>query len=659
MPESLDVWEGLERQRVAVLGNEGIDDFKAVADTAALATDLDVVIVPYHGALSAGRIEELRRRCPRARLVAWLATHEEALLNAAVAEGFDDAVVGRVQLRRRLAATAHEVALLNAVATQSAAHEGLVSFILEIAASTELSRVLRVAVVRLSELFGMDRVSVVLTKSEEQVAFVVMEAERGLLDNIAISLEDYPELQEVMRRREPLVITDTVSDGLLNGVRAKMERANAPPRAALLFPLIRNDAVVGVLFLRSKRPIARVDERLVTMGRLIASVTSVAIGNALEYDSLLSEQQALLRQKARVDEQMADLRQFSDFFEQANDGIVVTDARGAIRYTNATASAVLGSSADEVRGRPFVDLVSPATQPLAEAALRGDSAGDAHGYVDLAIPTADGGHVIISAAMRRLQHPEAVLISFRDVTELREIESELRQTKDFLENLIQSSVDAIIAADPSGRIILFNRAAEQLLGHAAEQVIGHMNVASIYPPGEAVDIMRRLRSDAWGGRGRLTVLRKDLVAASGQVVPVNLSAAIIYEDDREVATVGIYSDMRERLRIEQQLDQVQRQLQLSERQSVAAELAGAAAHELNQPLTSILGYAEILRTRFDEGDPNRRPIDIICDQTERMAAIVRKIGQITAYQTKPYVGDSQIMDLSSASSDEPPTDPEA
>lgn len=644
------------KHRVMILGGRPLDDLPHTTEEAAVPEDVEILAIDYASGDATGRLARIRERCPRARLLARIERYDEGLVAAALREGYDDVAIGAAQLRGRLRALAREMDLLDAAATQSAAHEGLVNFIVEIAASTKLEHVLRVAVVRLSELFGMDRVSVVMLEPDQSVAFVVMESQTGLLDNVAIHLADYPELREVIRRREHLIITDTVTAGLLTGVRDKLERAVAPPRAALLFPLLRNNAVAGVLFLRSRRPLEAVDERLVTMARLIAAVTSVAIGNALEYDALLTEQQALLQRQERVDEEIADLRQFSEFFELASDGIVVTDARGLIRYVNASATDVLRTAESELRGKRFVDLVAPGGQKVTDEALAGRAAGDAHGYVDLVIPTHDGGEVIISAAMRRLHHPEALLISFRDVTELREIESELRQTKEFLENLIQSSVDAIIAADITGRVILFNRAAEQMLGYSAVDVIGLMSIAAIYPPGEAADIMRRLRSDAWGGPGRLALVRKDLLAASGEVVPVNLSAAIIYEGDREVATVGIYSDLRERLRIEEKLDQVQQQLQLSERQSVAAELAGAAAHELNQPLTSILGYAEILRMRFPEGDPNRRPLDIICQQTERMAAIVRKVGQITAYQTKAYVGDAKIMDLGDSTVEREDTD---
>ena len=133
-----------------------------------------------------------------------------------------------------------------------------------------------------------------------------------------------------------------------------------------------------------------------------------------------------------------------------------------------------------------------------------------------------------------------------------------------------------MAADIGGRVILFNRAAEQVLGYSAREVVGRMAIDELYQPGDAEDVMRRLRSEAFGGRGRLERLRKQLIGKNQEPIPVNLTAAIIYEGEDEVATVGIFTDLRERLRIEEKLSSVQRKLQLSERQAVAVELAGAA-----------------------------------------------------------------------------------
>ena len=127
-----------------------------------------------------------------------------------------------------------------------------------------------------------------------------------------------------------------------------------------------------------------------------------------------------------------------------------------------------------------------------------------------------------------------------------------------------------------------------------------------------------------------------------------LAAALVIVNGAEVATVGVFSDIRERLRMEERLAQFQQRLALSEKQTIVAELAGAAAHELNQPLTAIQGYAELLQRRAETDSPVARAAGVILCEAERMAEIVRKIGNITRYETKPYVGGTTILDIDRA-----------
>ena len=103
--------------------------------------------------------------------------------------------------------------------------------------------------------------------------------------------------------------------------------------------------------------------------------------------------------------------------------------------------------------------------------------------------------------------------------------------------------------------------------------------------------------------------------------------------------------MRERLKIEQRLAQAQEKLVVTEKQALIAELAGTTAHELNQPLTSVMGYSELLKKKLSPEDSNYRAVDIILREAERMAEIVRKIGRITRYETKAYVGSTKMIDL--------------
>ncbi len=230
---------------------------------------------------------------------------------------------------------------------------------------------------------------------------------------------------------------------------------------------------------------------------------------------------------------------------------------------------------------------------------------------------------------------------------------ELRKSKDFLESLIDASVDAIVAADLNGTIILYNKGAERIYGYKPEEVVGKLPVARLYPEGVAKEVMRRIRSVEYGGVGRLEGMHGAAVDRDGNLIPISLSAAMIYQQGTPKATVGIFTDLRERLQVEERLAQVQKKLEVSEKQALLAELAGTAAHELNQPLTSVMGYGELLIRRLAPGTPERNAAQVIMQEAERMANLVRKIGKITRYETKSYVGDQKILDLDRAVDDEP------
>jgi signal transduction histidine kinase len=79
-------------------------------------------------------------------------------------------------------------------------------------------------------------------------------------------------------------------------------------------------------------------------------------------------------------------------------------------------------------------------------------------------------------------------------------------------------------------------------------------------------------------------------------------------------------------------------------------LAGAAAHELNQPLTSIIGYAQLIERQSEVDAPHLRAVNVILREGDRMAEIVKKIGRITKFETKEYVGHATILDLDKSAS---------
>ncbi|MCB9601323.1 MAG: PAS domain S-box protein [Sandaracinus sp.] len=196
---------------------------------------------------------------------------------------------------------------------------------------------------------------------------------------------------------------------------------------------------------------------------------------------------------------------------------------------------------------------------------------------------------------------------------------------EFLESLIDASVDGIVASDMDGNIILFNQGAERIYGWRAEEVVGRMGVSQLYPGDGAREVMNKLKSDKHGGPGRLAPTQMEAIGKNGERIPIRLSASMIYERGEPVATFGIFTDLREKLRVEERLAEAQQKLASTERQALIAELAGTAAHELNQPLTSVMAYAELLKRRLEAGSAEHRAAEIMVREAERMADIVKKI----------------------------------
>ena len=369
---------------------------------------------------------------------------------------------------------------------------------------------------------------------------------------------------------------------------------------------------------------------------------AIALRNARVMQSLRDQTQQVTVARFEAERRLRTLQRYADFFESAADGIVVIDAEGHLLFSNPRARAITGYTEADLRGRRVGDLfANEDVDARARAARR------LHAR---ALPAERRRPH--QAEERRPRHPQHELQlrpprggrrpRARSATSPPSAPSSTSscKTKDFLQRIIDSSVDAIVSADLKGRILLANPAAERIYGIPVTELLGR-DVRLRYPDGVARDVMRLIRA----GGGRVEGLRTELLDASGERVPVSLSAALLYEGDAPVGSVGIFTDLREKMRMEQRLAQAQEQILAQERQAIVAELAGAAAHELNQPLTSVMGYAELLKRRLERETAAYSAAEVIFNEAERMAEIVRKIGKITKYETKSYVGRARILDL--------------
>ncbi len=213
-----------------------------------------------------------------------------------------------------------------------------------------------------------------------------------------------------------------------------------------------------------------------------------------------------------------------------------------------------------------------------------------------------------------------------DISDRKRMERELKEANEFFVNLIESSVDGIIAADMKGNIIIFNKGAETLTGYTAEEMIGKIHITQIYPEGVAKEIMRKLRSPEYGGTGKFTPTQLNVVNNHGEEIPIQLSAALIYDGTgKEVASVGIFTDLRPRLKMEKEIQEFQQALLLSEKLAAMGRLTSQIAHELNNPIYGIMNTLDLLKTEIPPESKRRRILELSLSETHRLAEMLRNM----------------------------------
>ncbi len=231
---------------------------------------------------------------------------------------------------------------------------------------------------------------------------------------------------------------------------------------------------------------------------------------------------------------------------------------------------------------------------------------------------------------------EAVTVLDIDLFQLASLETELTRSNAFLRNLIMSSVDGIIASDMKGQILIFNEAASKISGYTIDEALTSLNIRNFYPGDGAREIMRKLRSGEYGGKGKLKSCEVDYQRKDGSIFQIRLSAAIVYDGDREVASVGFFYDLRERREMEKKLEKTRIQLLQAEKMSSLGKLAAGVAHQLNNPLGGITLYAQLMMEEYPLEDAAREDLKRIIDDAERCRNTVRELLEF-ARQTRQEI----------------------
>jgi two-component system, NtrC family, sensor kinase len=238
----------------------------------------------------------------------------------------------------------------------------------------------------------------------------------------------------------------------------------------------------------------------------------------------------------------------------------------------------------------------------------------------------------LNLALKRAENRYTSRKHLADYTALLEKENaetsqQLIQIFNFQKNLIEGSMDGILACDETGTILTFNKSMEKITGYLKKDVIHKKIFNDIFKPGEEIKIKAELTNVKFGGKDRLFLYETFLRSRSNQNIPVQVSAAVLKDHGQKNGIVCFFRDLRQIKKLEHEVTDQARILHQDKMMSLG-RLAASVVHEINNPLSGILNYVRLMMRVLKKGNIEEKKekfvsyLDLVEKETARCSQIV-------------------------------------
>jgi PAS domain S-box-containing protein len=322
---------------------------------------------------------------------------------------------------------------------------------------------------------------------------------------------------------------------------------------------------------------------------------------------------------------------FTELFETLQEGAYFSTPEGRLLDANPALVSILGyATKDELLALDPIQLnPDPKQPPVLGRAL--DDRGGVRAR-EITLCKKDGSPAVFLESSRAVWDAAGKLIRYQgtlvDVTERRKLERQLLQQEEFRRRLLESFPDLILVVDLEERYTFVSSRVRDVLGYQSEDLLGKkISETQAHSPElialyrDVVTGSRIFGSAEYGARHR-----------DGSGRTMRASASQFSDADSKLAGVIIsVRDITTEKKFEHQVVQ-------SERLAAMGAMIGGVAHELNNPLTSILGVSELLQDS-QTTDSARKQIGILQQQARRAAEIVHNL---TYFATPPTPGKTRV-----------------
>jgi PAS domain S-box-containing protein len=212
---------------------------------------------------------------------------------------------------------------------------------------------------------------------------------------------------------------------------------------------------------------------------------------------------------------------------------------------------------------------------------------------------------------------------------------EVKESSEKYWDLFENSRDILFTTDTEGKLTAVNEAAERFLGHSKVELTGRNILEFLTPEGRE----RAHRILAGGHIGERAMFEFEIVKPDGGRAFVEISGRNIYRNRFLAGFQMAARDVTEQKRLREMLVK-------AERLAAIGQVGIAVRHEINNPLTTVIGNAELLLDRYEQGDEElKKRLDVILGNALRIAEIVKRLQEIRQDKTVEYLKGVKMTDL--------------
>ncbi len=313
---------------------------------------------------------------------------------------------------------------------------------------------------------------------------------------------------------------------------------------------------------------------------------------------------------------------YQRLFEFFPIGITVLDMKGVILYCNPVVYNKGGYSKDDLVGKHFFRIAplrardTPNFVRILASLIRGkipkpfeviyQQKGGTTGWTEFSI------------SLIKVGEERRILVVQNDITERKQAEETLRESEERFRTIYENAPVLIDAFDENGRCVLWNKQCCELFGWTIDEINAHDDALALFYPDPAVrEEVKQTVTTKPDGRFRewhsVTKAGKTLTTMWANFrLPDGIAFNLGY-------------DITERKRAEGERKELERKAYVSSRLTSIGEMAAGIAHEINNPLTVVIGFAHLLMERKDVPDDVRKALETVHGGSVRVADIVRRL----------------------------------